>query len=260
MLADKPIFWAEDLPGASSRKRELGLTALLQGDCLVAPVRRQTFREQIVESLRSLIISGQLEPGSQIIETEMAERFQVSRGPLREALRQLIEDGLLVAVPYKGTYVVDLSIGEIEEIFSLRTELEIFAFRLVWPRRDAHYRRELLARHDRLLASIAAGDDENNIQHELALHSHVYEACGHRLLLSLWQGLRGKLQLYWAAHHRAHGRRGPHPDGHRRYVALACGDDLDAMIEEIREHMVRGFGQTRDFLIERTAARTKARQ
>lgn len=224
-------------------------TGAIRPGASLRPVRRQTFREQIVEALRSSIISGALVPGSQIVEADMAERFHVSRGPLREALRQLVEDGLLVTVPYTGTHVVDLSIGEIHEIFSLRTELEIFAFRQMWPKRDAAYRAGLNARHDRLLASIAAGDDESSIQDELALHSHVYESCGHGLLLGIWQGLRGKLQLYWAAHHRAHGRRGPHPDGHRRYVETALGEDLDALVEEIRAHMVRGFGQTEAFLL-----------
>ena len=209
---------------------------------------RRTFREQIVEALRTSIISGVLPPGAQIVESEMALTFGVSRGPLREALGDLIKEGLLVTVPYTGTHVVDLSLDEVNEIFSLRTELEIFAFRQVWENRDEAYFAELNARHDRLLASIASGDDESSIVDELGLHSHVYEACGHSLLLSVWNGLRGKLQLYWAAHHRAHGRRGPLPEGHKRYVELAQGDDLDAMIEEIRDHMVRGFSKTETFL------------
>lgn len=224
-----------------------------EGATLVAPVKRQTFRAQIVETLRSLILDGTLAPGSAIIESEMAERFGVSRGPLREALRELIEDGLLVTVPYTGTHVAELSVKEVEEIFSLRTELEIFAFRQIWPRRDSAFRGELLRRHDELLADIARGDDQASIRAELSLHSCVYEYCGHKLLLEMWQALSGRLQLYWAAHHRAHGRRGPHPDGHRSYVALATGDDLDDLIDEVRAHMVRGYGQTRAFLERATA-------
>lgn len=209
---------------------------------------RRTFREQIVDALRSSIISGELAPGSQIVESEMARIFGVSRGPLREALGDLIKEGLLITVPYTGTHVVDLSQDEVSEIFSLRTELEIFAFQQLWDKRDAAYFEELQRRHERLLASIAAGDDESSIGDELALHSHVYEACGHSLLLTVWNGLRGKLQLYWAAHHRAHGRRGPLPEGHVKYVELAQGQDLDLMIEEIRDHMVRGFSKTEAFL------------
>ncbi|MCR4267568.1 GntR family transcriptional regulator [Nitratireductor sp. ZSWI3] len=214
-------------------------------------IPRRTFREQIVEVLRTSIISGKLAPGSQIVEAEMARTFGVSRGPLREALGDLIKEGLLVTVPYTGTHVVDLSLNEVNEIFSLRTELEIFAFRQIWDKRDQAYYDELNARHDRLLASIASGDDESSIVDELALHSHVYEASGHSLLLGVWNGLRGKLQLYWAAHHRAHGRRGPLPTGHTKYVEFAQGEDIDLMIEEIRDHMVRGFAKTEAFLRER---------
>lgn len=214
----------------------------------IEPVKRRTFREQIAESLRTLIMSGELAPGSQIVEADLAERFGVSRGPLREALRQLIEDGLLVTVPYTGTHVVDLSFKDIREIFSLRTALEIFAFEQVWNRRDDSFRHELARRHDDLLRSIQAGDDEKSILDELALHSCVYEHSGHQLLLETWMGLRGKLQLYWAAHHRAHGRRGPHPEGHRLYVEAAMGTDLNAMITEVREHMLRGSSKTEAFL------------
>ena len=221
------------------------------GKAGIKQLPRQTFRGQIADVLRAAIISGDLAPGSTIVEADMAREFGVSRGPLREALGELIKDGLLVTVPYTGTHVVDLSLNEVREIYSLRTELEIFAFRQLWDRRDDPYFDELAARHDRLLACIARNDDESSIVEELALHSHVYEACGHSLLLSMWNGLRGKIQLYWAAHHRAHGRRGPLASGHVRYVELAQGDDLDAMITEIRDHMLRGFAKTEAFLHER---------
>lgn len=219
----------------------------------IGQLPRRTFREQIVEVLRTSIIDGELAPGVQIVESDMARIFGVSRGPLREALGDLIKEGLLVTIPYTGTHVVDLSLDEMNEIFSLRTELEIFAFRQVWDKRDQTYFDELNARHERLLASIAEGDDHTSILEELSLHSHVYEACGHSLLLNMWNGLRGKLQLYWAAHHRAHGRRGPKAEGHMRYVELAQGPDIEPMIEEIRDHMVRGFSTTEAFLRNREA-------
>lgn len=212
------------------------------------PVRKQTFREQIVEELRSSIMNGQLPPGSPVVESDLAIRFGVSRGPLREALRHLIEEGLLVTVPYTGTHVISLSVEDIHEIFSLRTELEIFAFKLVWDKRTPAFGEELNRRHDWLLSCIDTGDDEENIRAELALHSFVYEVCGHKMLLDIWQGLRGRLQLYWAAHHRAHGRRGPRRDGHMDYVRFATGESFEEMTAEIRDHMLRGFAKTEAFL------------
>ena len=135
---------------------------------------------------------------------------------MREALRQLIEEGLVVTVPYTGTHVASLSVEDVREIYSLRTALEIFAFEQVWDRRDDRFRAELVRRNEALIATIDAGDDRASILTELAFHGLVYEACGHRLLQRAWHGLRGRLQLYWAAHHRAHGRRGPETRQPRR--------------------------------------------
>ncbi|MBN8941701.1 MAG: GntR family transcriptional regulator [Rhizobiales bacterium] len=219
----------------------------------VARVPKSTFRAHIVEGLREAILSGDIAPGTPLVETSLAEQFGVSRGPLREAIRQLIDEGLLVTIPYTGTNVVELSVEDIREIYSMRVALETFAFEQVWDRRGAAFRRELLRRQDVLTASIDAGDDRTSILAELDLHGFVYEATGHRILQHNWASLRGRLQLYWAAHHRAHGMRGPRRDGHDSYIAAATGDDLDAMRTEIRQHMMRGAMQTETFLRDRDA-------
>lgn len=234
----------------SGPKREQDPTAV---PVKVARVPKSTFRAHIVEGLREAILSGDIAPGTPLVETGLAEQFGVSRGPLREAIRQLIDEGLLVTVPYTGTNVVELSVEDIREIYSMRVALETFAFEQVWDRRGAAFRRELLRRQDVLTASIDAGDDRTSILAELDLHGFVYEATGHRILQHNWASLRGRLQLYWAAHHRAHGMRGPRRDGHDSYIAAATGDDLDAMRIEIRQHMMRGAMQTETFLRERDA-------
>ena len=212
------------------------------------PIPRSTLRAHVAERLRTAILAGDIAPGTPLIETALSEHFDVSRGPLREALRQLIEEGLVVTVPYTGTHVAPLSVDDVQEIYSLRTALETFAFEQVWPRRDRRFRTELVRRNDTLQASIDAGDDRASILNELEFHGLVYEASEHRLLQRAWHGLRGRLQLYWAAHHRAHGMRGPKRDSHDSYIAAALDDDLDAMRREIVEHMRRGAETTERFL------------
>jgi DNA-binding GntR family transcriptional regulator len=215
---------------------------------LLDPVPKSTLRARIAERLRAAILAGDIPPGAPLVETALSDRFEVSRGPLREALRQLIEEGLVVTVPYTGTRVAALSVDDVHEIYSLRTALEIFAVEQVWPQRDERFRRELVKRNETLIATIDAGDDRASIETELAFHGLVYEASGHRLLQRAWAGLRGRLQLYWAAHHRAHGRRGPRRDSHDSYIAAVLGDDLVAMRAEIADHMRRGVETTERFL------------
>lgn len=211
-------------------------------------VPKSTLRAQVAERLRAAILAGDIPPGAPLVETALSERLEVSRGPLREALRQLIEEGLVVTVPYTGTHVAPLSVEDVHEIYSLRTVLETFAFEQVWERRDDCFHAELHRRNEALIATIDAGDDRASISTELELHGLVYEASGHRLLQRAWHGLRGRLQLYWAAHHRAHGRRGPRRDSHDSYIATALGGDLAAMRLEVADHMQRGVEQTELFL------------
>jgi DNA-binding GntR family transcriptional regulator len=209
---------------------------------------RATLRAHVAERLRAAILAGDIAPGSPLTETDLSARFEISRGPLREALRQLVEEGLLVTVPYTGTHVASLSVEDVREIYSLRTALEIFAFEQVWNRRDDRFRAGLRHRNEALIATIDAGDDRASIGAELALHGLVYEASEHKLLQRAWAGLRGRLQLYWAAHHRAHGRRGPRRDSHDSYIAAALGDDLSALRLEIADHMRRGAVVTENFV------------
>jgi DNA-binding GntR family transcriptional regulator len=205
------------------------------------PVVKQTFREQIARELRASVLSGQIPPGSQIIETDLATKFGVSRGPLREALRHLIDEGLLVTVPYTGTYVISLSLEDAREIFSLRVELEILAFKLIWENRDSAFRAEMTRRHDHLLDCVRSGNTERSIVAEIELHSLVYEATEHKILNSIWHGLKSRLQLYWAMFYRHEGRKGPTLDAHTKYVEAALCDDFETLQFEVRDHMKYGI-------------------
>ena len=219
-----------------------------------SPLKRQTMSAQIVTLLRHAILTGELEPGSQIVESALALRLGASRGPLREAMRQLIDEGLLVSVPYTGTRVVDISLADVNDIYAMRTCLEQFAFEQVWDRRDGDFKKDLLARSDALKKVIDQSDHVAAIEAELDLHGLVYEHAGNRILLNSWTGLRGHLQLYWAAHRRAHGTTVPKRDSHDAYIRFALGDSLTAMQNELRDHMRLGLETTKAFVEARSAA------
>lgn len=222
--------------------------ATATGGFRVDRLRKRTFRQHIAERLRTAILDGEIAPGAQLVETTLAQQFDVSRGPLREALRELIEEGLLITVPYTGTHVIALTVQDIHEIYSMRITLERFAFEQAWGQRDLHFTRELQRRNTALTLTIDAGDDAASILAELDLHGLVYEISGHKLLQRTWHSLRGRLQLYWAAHHRAHATRGPKRDSHESYVQAALGDDLAVMLAEITNHMGRGAERTESFM------------
>jgi len=92
---------------------------------------KTNLREQALASLRTAITSGQLAPETQMVETELSEQLQISRGTLREAMRQLQQEGLLVAASRGRLYVRRLGHKEIVDIFAVRASLEALAARLL---------------------------------------------------------------------------------------------------------------------------------
>lgn len=208
----------------------------------IAPLPRLTLRDHAAAALREAVLSGRLAPGAPVVEVALARELGISRAPLREAIRELLDEGLLVQPrAWAGVTVAPLDARVATELYTLRTALEIFAFEQLWDRRDAAFRRELKRRHAALAAAIDAGDDPACIEAELALHGLAYEAAGHGLLLDAWQRLRGRLCLYWAAHHRAHGMRGPRRDAHDDYIRHALGAEIAPMRAELTAHMQRGL-------------------
>lgn len=211
----------------------------------LAPVTDQTRRSQIVESLRRMVVTGDVTPGQRLTETQLADELGVSRAVLREAVRELISEGLLVAQPYRGLYVRSFERRDLIELYSLRTTLETMAFTHAWPRRSPEALRDLERRHQALSRAIAEPTDSLCvIQRELELHDWCYDLADHRMLRDVWTRIKPSIQFYFALHQQAHGRLGPRMDAHETYVSLASGDDLTAMIAHLDHHMRQGLERT----------------
>jgi DNA-binding GntR family transcriptional regulator len=107
----------------------------------------------------------------------------------------------------------------------------------------------LRQRNEVLAATIEKGVDPlGAIEDELNLHSWCYEVSGHQLLLQSWNRMRPNLQFYFAMHQQAHERRGPLRQAHDTYIRLAGGNDLDAMLEHLVDHMRQGLQTTISFI------------
>lgn len=98
------------------------------------PVPRKSTVEIVSDELRSAIMYGSLEPGAQLGEAELASRLGISRGPLREAMQRLVQEGLLVSEPHRGLFVITLDEGDVEDVYLARLAIEREACRLIMAR------------------------------------------------------------------------------------------------------------------------------
>ena len=143
----------------------------------------------IAALLRELIISGELKPGVQLRQRDLAERFGVSVTPVREALRWLESEGLVRYDAHKGSTVVEAEAGATREKYQIRAVLEGLAAFLAAPRISDEDIRELESYNERLAGESLRPGEVNDINR--TLHFRVYEMAGSPLLLALmrllWQ-------------------------------------------------------------------------
>ena len=157
------------------------------------PIADTTRRAEIVGKLRRAILCGRLRPGDKVNELRISEQMQVSRAPLREAIRELVQEGLLTNIPYAGAYVINVAAKDIEDAYALHHVLEDFAIELVWPLRDQRFAAELDRRHAQVKEATQALDTTRQIETALQLHGVIYEWADNALLLDTWQRVARRL-------------------------------------------------------------------
>jgi DNA-binding GntR family transcriptional regulator len=155
------------------------------------------------EALRSLVINGDLRPGDRLIENRLTEELGVSRPPLREAMRVLEQEGLIVQVPRKGAVVAPVTPHDIYEIVSLREEIEQIAVRLGIPVRSE----ERLDRLRQSFAQLEAAAEEPGaprvVETSFAFHLAIVGLAGHRRLEDVYRSLSLQMRMCMAMNRRA---------------------------------------------------------
>jgi DNA-binding GntR family transcriptional regulator len=203
----------------------------------LAGLAKTNLRQQALTALRRAITSGDLPPATHLVETELSERLQISRGTLREALRQLQQEGLVAAGARGRLAVRTLDTQEILDIFSVRAALEALAVRTLAEADDRDEAVAVLRQAvDRMEASV---DDslEERIEADLDFHRTLCQLSKNSTLLHTWKSLEGSIRMsfMWAGMEKAVGNM--RVDRHAGLVdAITTGDPAQAS-EVVFAHM-----------------------
>jgi len=144
-----------------------------------------TLREKILETIREAILKGSLKPGEKVAEPELAERFGISRTPIREAFRQLESEGYLAVIPRKGAVVASLSERDVEEFYAIKSILEGYAARMAAEKMSDKDIEKLENINDRLEKLAREGDVKNFFRVHNDFHEAFIRAAGNEKLLEL---------------------------------------------------------------------------
>jgi DNA-binding GntR family transcriptional regulator len=200
-------------------------------------IPRATFASMVGERLRSSIIDGTLPPGSQLNEVELAASYGVSRGPVREALQRLIQEGLLRSAPHRGVFVPVMSSEDIDDIYLAREALEAAAVRrIVGTPRAASAYKDL----DRIVRTMsqaeAAGDWETVANRDLDFHTELVSAAGSQRLERMFTTVISETRLCLSVLTTAEGRRDDLVDEHRKVTEMIREGDTEGAVAVLKKH------------------------
>ncbi len=146
------------------------------------------------DSLRALIQSGDLPPGTHLVENDLADLLGVSRGPVREALRNLVRDHLVVLSPNRGATVAEWEWRDILDLFAVRRPLEVEAIALATERAASECTRELATMLPDWRAAAIAGNHKRCADFDLAFHRMIWRYADNRFLFAALQQAAYPLQ------------------------------------------------------------------
>ena len=152
-----------------------------------------------VRRLRAEILGGALPPGERIIEEQLTARYRISRAPLREALRQLAQQGLVEHLPRRGARVATLAAEDADELFGLRAVLERYAIELAFARPEPVAPARLTSAWEEMAAAAVSGDRYRQNDAHQRFHVELVALAGQRHLLQAFEPVILKLQLHMAA-------------------------------------------------------------
>lgn len=198
-------------------------------------------KESVVQYLRINIITGELAPGQKLNELELSALLGISRPPLREAFRILENEHVIISIPRKGTYVSNLSIGDLREVFQARLMIECWAVDLL---KAANIR--YLPEMESALAStsglsIPSPDDKDEIlrylQTIIAYHTKLIESSGNRWLIHFYNSIHSGLTRYQFIYTYIPDRSTKYERDHKEILTLIKRGDYEKAKGLLRSHI-----------------------
>ena len=214
----------------------------------IEPVSRESTAAVIARQLRDAIMTGALPPGTQLGETELAARFQVSRGPLREAMQHLVSEGLLRSERHRGLFVIDLEPGDVYDIYAARSAIERAAMLRALRGGDRDRIADVLEQTVTEMATAASEDDPGALSTaDLKFHEALINASGSKRLVRMARTLLIETRMCLTALQSTYQRVEERVEEHTKLIqALRDGDEetaltlLEAHMEDAVQRLAPG--------------------
>lgn len=203
----------------------------------IGSLERTNLAESVADLLRESIVNGKITAGAHLIESEIAQQLNVSRGPLREAFRILEAEGLLESHPGRGTYVAQPSERFICESYSLRNLLEEEAFKLAIRHRTEQDLNRLENILEGLFIAAKSGDQKKVLDLDVSFHRQVWEIADHQLIQASLNEIIARQKMYIAVQTKIYDDLQEGISDHKIIMGALRDRNETLGIEALRKHL-----------------------
>lgn len=195
-------------------------------------------RDVVFNTLRQAIITGEFAPGERLMEISLANRLGVSRTPVREAIRKLELEGLVIMIPRKGAQVARITEKNLRDVIEIRTVLEEFAAVLACERIDQARLHDLRQAHEDFIRSVENGDILDIVDKDETFHDTIFRATNNDRLISIINNLREQFYRYRMEYVKDIRQRSNLVEEHRELLdAISSRDSIKAK-ELMKTHLL----------------------
>jgi len=198
-----------------------------------------TITAKIIQTLAEEIISGALAPGYKLEEKTLAERFQVSRTPVREALREMGSRGLIEVIPRRGAMVANIGLTQLSDLLEAECELEALCAQLSAQRMSVVEKKQLERMHEQTEALVASKNEADYMVLNRKFHVLICAGTHNKTIADMVGGLRDRLSAFRQAQLGTEGRLTVSHDEHGAVVGAILASDGAAAYEAMRNHVAR---------------------
>ena len=153
-------------------------------------------RDVVFQTLRQAILRGELKPGERLMEIHLAQKLGVSRTPVREAIRKLELEGLVLMIPRKGAVVAEITVTDLEDVLEVRMALEELAVKLACRKITEEQLNAMRQREEIFRKSLYGDDVAACAQADMEFHDAIYAATGNSRLVQILNNLREQMYRY----------------------------------------------------------------
>jgi DNA-binding GntR family transcriptional regulator len=162
---------------------------------IIKKVQTQSLTSVIYDQLEDMILTGKLKPGERINESQLSAQLEVSRAPIREACRQLEKHGMVQIISRRGTFVANIAVSEVKELYDIRASLETLAAEKAAVLRTSQDLEEFRNILKSMQETIEADDAKRYFQANMIFHRTIMRISGNRNLEALIEGISNKASL-----------------------------------------------------------------